>query len=114
MELEFPRRYDVLDSALGRALRRGKLAAFAPPRRAHAVECEAPGRARDPAAEAVTVAQPVKVPISAQHRFLRHVFGLRRVSEHAERNAIGELRAIREPRVELACERGVEAHCASG
>src|SRR5271168_1943494 len=81
---------------------RGGFAALPAARGADAIERQPPGRARNPAAKAVAVAQPVEVAVSAQQGFLRHVFGLGAIAKNAQSHAVGELVAVGEPLFKLA------------
>ena len=75
----------------GRVSSRGRvtLMAFAPIFGANTIERQAKSHADQPSAKSFAVAQTMEIAIGAQHSFLCDVFGLRRIVQDAQRDAIG-------------------------
>ncbi len=60
--------------------------------------------AHKPPAKPRAIAQAFKAPVRAKQRFLRHVFRIRAVAQHAARDAIRQRPAFREPLLEFPPE----------
>jgi hypothetical protein len=89
--------------SLASPLRFALLAAI---RRAGAIEREAKSNAHEPRAKAAAIAQVLEATIGAKQRFLRDVFGVGGIAQHAARDAEGERTALGKPLLEFAAECG--------
>ena len=83
-------------------LRPKRFANFSALRGARSIDRETKRDTHQPGTKSPTVAQTFEPPVRTQKRFLRHVFRIRAVAQHATRNAIRQRPAFRKPLLELA------------
>ena len=81
-----------------RSLRPQRFALLAALAGANTIQRKPKTDAHQPGAKAIAIAQPVKAAVGANQRFLRDVFGVRIVAQHAASYAIGQRAALREQR----------------
>jgi len=83
------------------------LTSLAPPVGTAPIDREPPRHANQPGAEPIAIAQLTEPAVRPHERFLRHLFGVLPMPQHAERDAEGERRRFDQPRLEFVLELGV-------
>src|SRR5579859_183222 len=108
MRLKFTRGRNVLCRSSRGRLRPQRLAHLAAFRRTRPINCEPECDAHEPRAKPPAVAQPFEPAVRAQQRFLRDVFRIRAIAQHAACDAIRKRPAFCEPLLKFAAQRSLD------
>src|SRR6266542_160762 len=82
----------------------------APPIGSPSIDRQAPGHAHQPRAESLAIPQLAEAAVGPYERFLRDVFGVLPVVEHAVGDAERQRRRLVQPRLEFSVKPRVDAH----